>query len=173
MAINVTAAKNQANQIVDNVSHLRQARTQLVNYKNCLNQYWQAKEVPYMVKSIDQVISQIDGIIRDIESVGRDIKSTADTIKREEEAAAAAAAAARARAEKQKRIQNAQYAYNKAYNEFRAISEKKENLEKQIKKASFFEKIKLLQELEQVEKDFEKAEKKKNSCYSALVAAKR
>lgn len=194
MAINVSAANNQAAQLNDNISKLRDAKRQMQAYRASVSNNWQGKEVTYILIAIDRVIGDIDSAIRNLDSLSDDIKSVASQIKREEDAAAAAAraaaeraaaeraaqqraAAARAEAEranqaKQQRINTAQNTYDKACRDLDALKSQKKQLEKDIKKANIFTKWKLENELEDLNKKIKTAESKVQSTYNALRAAK-
>lgn len=169
MAINVNAANNQALQLNNNISQLRSAKKQMLAYKSSVSNNWQGKEVSYFLTAIDQVVGDIDSAIRNLDSLGGDIKSVAAQIKREEDAAAAAA---RAAAAKQQRIRKAQTEYDNAREELNDLIEKKDELETKIDKASFFEKIRLINDLQDLNEEIEKAEIKCESTYNALRAAK-
>lgn len=105
-----------------------------------------------------------------MDSLSRDIKNTAAQIKREE---AAAAAAARARAAKQQQIRAAQDAYNKACEELDDLMETREKLMEKYGKASILDKIRLHNEIQDLNEAIQKAESKVDSTYNALRAAKR
>lgn len=170
VAINVNAANNQAGQLNNNISQLRNAKKQMLAYKSSVSNNWQGKEVGYILTAIDQVVGDIDSAIRNLDSLSNDIKNTAAQIKREEDAAAAAA---RAAAAKQQRIRTAQAAYDNAREELDDLIEKREKLEARQKKASFLEKIRIANELQDLNKEIEKAESKCENAYNALRAAKR
>lgn len=170
MAINVNTANNQAGQLNNNISQLRNAKKQMLAYKSSVSNNWQGKEVGYILTAIDQVVGDIDGAIRNIDSLSGDIKNVAAQIKREEDAAAAAA---RARAAKQQRIRVAQNAYDSAREDLDELLEKREKIEKKMKKASFLEKLRLTNDLQDLNKEIEKAENKCESAYNALRAAKK
>ncbi len=170
MAINVSAANNQAARLNDNISKLRDAKRQMQAYRSSVSNNWQGKEVTYILTAIDQVIGNIDGAIRNLDSLSGDIKNVAAQIKREEDAAAAAA---QARAAKQQRIRTAQNAYDHAREELDDLIERRERLEKKMKEASFFDKLRIFDELQDLNKEIEKAEKKCQEKYDLLRAAKR
>lgn len=194
MAINVNAANNQAAQLNDNVSKLRDAKRQMQAYRSSVSNNWQGKEVTYILTAIDQVIGDIDSAIRNLDSLSGDIKSVAAQIKREEDAAAAAKAAAEraaaaaraaaaraeaARAEaarasqaKQQKISAAQSSYDKACRDLDALKNQKKQLEKDIKKASIFTRWLLQNQLDELNKTIKTAESKVQSTYNALRAAK-
>lgn len=169
MAINVNTANNQAGQLNNNISQLRNAKKQMLAYKSSVSNNWQGKEVGYILTAIDQVVGDIDSAIRNLDSLSGDIKSVATQIKREEDAAAAA----RARAAKQQRIRVVQNAYDNARDELDDLVEKREKLEARQKNASFLEKLRITDELKELNKEIEKAEEKCENAYNALRAAKR
>ena len=170
MAINVNTANDQAGQLNNNISQLRNAKRQMQAYRSSVSNNWQGKEVTYILTAIDQVVGDIDSAIRNLDSLSNDIKTVASQIKREEDAAAAAA---RAAAAKQQRIRTAQTAYDNARDDLNELLDKKNKLEARIKKASFLEKLRLTNDLQDLNKDIEKAENKCESAYNALRAAKR
>lgn len=169
MAINVNNANNQATQLSGNISQLNNAKRQMLVYKSSVSSSWQGKEVGYITTAIDQVIGEIDSAIRNLDALSTDIKNTAMQIKSEEEAAAAAA---RAKAEKQQRIRVAQEAYDDACEERDNLLEKREKLEAKLKKASLLDKFKIANEIQEINKEIEKADKKCDNAYDALRAAK-
>lgn len=169
MAINVNTANNQAGQLNNNISQLRNAKKQMLAYKSSVSNNWQGKEVGYILTAIDQVVGDIDSAIRNLDSLSSDIKTVASQIKREEDAAAAA----RAAAAKQQRIRTAQTAYDNAREDLNDLLDKKNKLEAKIKKASFLEKLRLTNDLQDLNKEIEKAENKCEIAYNALRAAKR
>ena len=166
MAINV-----QANQLTDNVSRLRNARKQMLEYKSSVSANWQGKEVGYIQSAIDGVIADIDAAMRSLESLGSDIKSTAAQIKREEDAAAAAAA--RAATARQQRIADAQSECDKAQQHLDSLVDKLQKLQKKLKKASFFDKARYTLEIKDLERELESAKEKYEDAQNALRAAKR
>jgi len=170
MAINVTNANNQANQLSSYASQLRTTKSQLLSYKSSISANWQGAEVHFITLGIDQTIAQIDSAINELESLSSGVKSTAATIKREDDAAAAAA---RARAEKQQRINIAQNAYNSACNELDDLNKDKVNLEAKIKKAFGSSRTKLMKQLKELEGKIDSANRKCDACRNALNAAKR
>ncbi len=194
MAINVSVANNQAAQLNDNISKLRDAKKQMQAYRSSVSNNWQGKEVTYILTAIDRVIGDIDSTIRNLESLSSDIKSTAAQIKREEDAAAAAARAAaeraaaeraaaqraaNARAEaaranqaRQQRINSAQNSYDQACRERDSLNSQKKQLEKSIKKANIFTIWKLQNQMEELNRKIRNAESKVQSTYNALRAAK-
>ncbi len=170
MAINVNVANKQAGQLNNNIFQLCDAKKQLLAYKSSVSNNWQGREVTYILTAIDQVIGDIDSAIRNLDSLSTDIKNTAAQIKREEDASAAAA---RAAAAKQQRIRTAQTAYDNAREDLNELIKKKEKLETKLKKASFLEKLRITSELQDLNKEIEKAENKCNNAYNALRAAKK
>ena len=170
MTINVNTANNQAGQLNNNISQLRSAKKQMLAYKSSVSNNWQGKEVGYILTAIDQVVGDIDSAIRNLDSLSNDIKTVASQIKREEDAAAAAA---RAAAAKQQRIRIAQTAYDNAREELSDLLDEKNKLEAKIEKASFFEKIRLIDDLQKINQEIEKTENKCEDAYNALRAAKR
>lgn len=102
MAVNVNAARDQANQITNQIAGLKRAKTQLTDYKSSLAANWSGAEVRYVSKGIDQVVRQIDDVINRLTSLSNAIKSAAAAVKREEDAAARAKAQAAARAKAQR-----------------------------------------------------------------------
>lgn len=199
MAINVSAANNQAAQLNDNISRLRDAKRQMQAYRSSVSNNWQGKEVTYILTAIDRVIGDIDSAIRNLDSLSDDIKSVATQIKREEDAAAAAAraaaeraaaeraaqqraaqqraAAARAEAEranqaKQQRINTAQSNYNKACSDLNALKSQKSKLERDLRNSNIFTRWGIQNQLDEVNKKIKTAESKVQSTYNALRAAK-
>ncbi len=192
MAINVNAANNQAAQLNDNISKLRDAKKQMQAYRSSVSNNWQGKEVTYILTAIDRVIGDIDSTIRNLESLSSDIKSTAAQIKREEDAAVARAAAERAAAERaaaqraanaraeaaranqarQQQINSAQNSYDQARRELDSLNSQKKQLEKSIKKANIFTIWKLQNQMEELNRKIRNAESKVQSTYNALRAAK-
>lgn len=170
MAINVTAANNQAAQLNNNISKLRDAKRQMQAYRSSVSNNWQGREVTYILTAIDRVIGEIDSAIRNLDSLSGDIKTVAAQIKREEDAAAAAA---RARAAKQQRIRVAQEAYDKARNELDDLVERMEETERKFRNASGRNKTRLREEMEKLQAEIRKAQSKVDSTYDALRAAKR
>lgn len=167
MAINVNAANNQAAQLNDNISKLRDAKRQLQLYKTSVSNNWQGKEVSYILTAIDKVIGDIDGAISNLDSLSTDIKNVAAQIKREEDAAAA-----RARAAKQRTIIEAQNAYDTAQNELNTLLETRENLLARYNKASAGSRARIFREIQELNKSIENAESKVQITYNALRAAK-
>ena len=88
MAVNVNAARDQANQITNQIAGLKRAKTQLTDYKSSLAANWSGAEVRYVSKGIDQVVRQIDDVINRLTSLSNAIKSAAAAVKREEDAEA-------------------------------------------------------------------------------------
>lgn len=194
MAINVSAANNQATQLIDNISKLRDAKKKMQAYRASVSNNWQGKEVTYILTAIDRVIEDINSAIRNLESLSTDIKSVASQIKREEDAAAAAAraaaeraaaeraaqqraAAARAEAEranqaKQQRINTAQSNYNKACSDLNALKSQKSELERDLRNSNIFTKWGIQNQLDEVNRKIKSAESKVQSTYNALRAAK-
>ena len=117
MAVNVNAARDQANQITNQIAGLKRAKTQLTDYKSSLAANWSGAEVRYVSKGIDQVVRQIDDVINRLTSLSNAIKSAAAAVKREEDAAARAKAQAAARAKAQ-RIAKAKSDFEKAEAEY-------------------------------------------------------
>ncbi len=111
MAINVTAANQQAAEIAGKIGQLRSARNSLAQYRSQLQTNWQGQEVGLFVESVDREIRKIDTLIGSLNGLSNDIRRAAEEIRREEEAAARAAAA---RAEQQRRAAQARSAYNAA-----------------------------------------------------------
>ena len=118
MAVNVNAARDQANQITNQIAGLKRAKTQLTDYKSSLAANWSGAEVRYVSKGIDQVVRQIDDVINRLTSLSNAIKSAAAAVKREEDAAARAKAQAAARAKAQ-RIAKAKSDFEKAEAEYK------------------------------------------------------
>ena len=194
MSINVSAANNQAAQLNDNISKLRDAKRQMQAYRSSVSNNWQGKEVTYILTAIDRVIGDIDSAIRNLDSLSDDIKSVATQIKREEDAAAAAARAAaeraaaeraaaaraeaaraeaaRANQAKQQKINAAQSSYDKACRDLDTLKNQKKQLEKDIKKANIFTRWSLQNQLDELNKKIKTAESKVQSTYNALRAAK-
>lgn len=194
MAINVSTANNQAAQLNDNISKLRDAKRQMQAYRSSVSNNWQGREVTYILTAIDRVIGDIDSTIRNLDSLSDDIKSVASQIKREEDAAAAAAraaaeraaaeraaqqraAAARAEAEranqaKQQRINTAQSNYNKACSDLNALKSQKSKLERDLRNSNIFTRWGIQNQLDEVNKKIKTAENKVQSTYNALRAAK-
>lgn len=170
MAINVNVANNQAEQLNNNVTQLRTARKQMLEYRASISANWQAKEASYILTAIDRVVGDIDSAIRNLNSLSSDIKSVAAQIKREEDAAAAAA---RAKAAQQQRLREAQNAYDDAQEELSELIDEKEKVEEKYKKASFFERLKLQNDLRELEEKIDKAEDNLNKANDALRAARR
>ena len=129
MAVNVNAARDQANQITNQIAGLKRAKTQLTDYKSSLAANWSGAEVRYVSKGIDQVVRQIDDVINRLTSLSNAIKSAAAAVKREEDAAARAKAQAAARAKAQ-RIAKAKSDFEKAEAEYK---KKKKELERLTK----------------------------------------
>lgn len=173
MAINVTAAIQQANNLYGNIDKLRAARQNLIAYKEAITANWQGEEVGYYVSAIDQVVGEINAAMGNIESLTNDIKTVAAQIQREEQAAAAAAAAAAAKAAKQARITAAQNEYNKAYEELQKLLELQEKLRKEIKKASGLVKATLKSQLSALETLVSRAQDTCNNKLNALNAARK
>ena len=202
MAINVSVANNQANQLNDNVSKLYDAKKQMQGYRASVYNNWQGKEVTYILEAIDKVIGDIDSAIRNIESLSSDIKSVAAQIKREEDEAAARAAAEQRAAEqraaeqrsaagrnaasnaavaqptqassaKQQKINAAQNAYDNAKNELDKLMDQKNKLEKKIQKANLIKKLSLWDDLRALEKAINAAEDNVKKAQNALKAAKK
>lgn len=169
MAINVSAANNQAAQLNDNISKLRDAKRQMQAYRSSVSNNWQGKEVTYILTAIDRVIGDIDSAIRNLDSLCGDIKSVAAQIKREEDAAAAAA---RAKAAKEQQIRVAQSAYDAARNELDDLLEAREKLLAKFSKASLRDRVRLNSEIQELNKTIRNAESKVQSTYNALRAAK-
>ena len=71
MAVNVNAARDQANQITNQIAGLKRAKTQLTDYKSSLAANWSGAEVRYVSKGIDQVVRQIDDVINRLTSLQR------------------------------------------------------------------------------------------------------
>ena len=169
MAINISAATNQASQLWGYADRLQQAKNQLNSYKSSLSSNWQGNEVPHIMQGIDKAIMQIDAVMRDLRNIANDVNSTAATIKREEDAEAAAA---RARIAKQRQIAAAQTAYNSAYDELADLTKAKDDMLKKMRN-SISLKFKYKEEFEKLEEKIEIAEKKFEECKNALMAARR
>lgn len=73
MAVNVNAARDQANQITNQIAGLKRAKTQLTDYKSSLAANWSGAEVRYVSKGIDQVVRQIDDVINRLTSLSNAI----------------------------------------------------------------------------------------------------
>ncbi len=197
MAINVSAANNQANQLNDNVSKLFDAKKQMQVYRASLSANWQGKEVTYILDAIDKVIWDIDSAIRSLESLSNDIKSVAAQIKREEDEAAARAAAEQRAAEqrsvashsaaanatvaqttqassaKQQKINAAQSAYDNAKKELDKLYDQRDKLNDKISKANIFKKLTYLDDSTALEKAINAAEDNVKKAQNALKAAKK
>ncbi len=174
MAINVTAAIQQANNLYGNIDKLRAARQNLVAYKEAITANWQGEEVGYYISAIDQVVGEINAAMGNIESLTNDIKTVAAQIQREEQAAAAAAtAAAAAKAAKQARVTAAQNEYNKAYEELEKLLEAQEKLKKELRKASGFMKAALKSQLSAMDALVARAQDVCNNKLNALNAARK
>ena len=168
MYINISAANNQVSQLQGYADKLQQAKSQLNTYKSSLAANWQGREVPYMTRGIDRAIAQIDAAMRELREIAKDVSLAAASIKREEDAAAAA----RARAAKEQRIAAAQTAYNTACDDLAKLNTRRDEIMKALKKRpELIRKYK--DELEDLIKSIEAAEKKCNSCKNALTAARR
>ena len=169
MSINISAANNQVSQLKGYADKLQQAKSQLNTYKSSLAANWQGREVPYMTRGIDRAIAQIDAAMRELREIAKDVSLAAASIKREEDAAAAAA---RARAAKEQRIAAAQTAYNTACDDLAKLNMRRDEIMKALKKRpELIRKYK--DELGDLIKSIEAAEKKCNSCKNALTAARR
>lgn len=169
MAINVSAANCQAQQLRECADRLQQAKNQLNQYKTSLTANWQGSEVPYMTQGIDKTVAQMNAAIRDLRGMATDLGNAASAIQREE---AAAAAAAQARAARQQRIDEAQKAYNIACDELSELNKRREDILGKIqKRPHLYSKYK--DEVMQLLRKIEAAEKKCDGCKSALAAARR
>ncbi len=170
MAINVTAANNQAGQLNTYAQQLRNAKTLLTSYKSSIQSNWSGQEVSYIMQSIDQTISKINNVLKDLESLSTDIKNVASAIKREEDAAAVAACA---RAEKQRQINAAQTAYNNAVDEYDSVAKKMEELQKQLKKNPLLQfHPDFAKRFNTMKKNLEKAAQKCDSCRRTLTSVR-
>ena len=168
MAINVNAANNQAAQLYNNISQLRDAKRQMLAYRSSVSNNWQGKEVSYILTAIDQVIRDIDAASGSIESLSSDIKTVAAQIKREEEAAAAAAARA-----KQQRIEAAQNAYNSACAELNSLMEQRNRLITELSRASRRNQAGIFAQIKSLEDVIRQVQSKVASAGDALNAARR
>ncbi len=130
MAINVTAANQQAAEIAGKIAQLRSARSSLVKYKTDLWSNWQGQEVGLFAQSIDAEIAKIDALIGSLDGISSDIKIAAAAIQREEEAAARAAAE---RAAQQHRRAQARNAYNAACSAVDTIVREREAVVEQMR----------------------------------------
>lgn len=177
MAINVTAANQQANNLYGNIDQLRAARQNLAAYKEVLTANWQGEEVGYYVTAIDQVIGEINTAISNIESLTNDIKTVAAQIQKEEQAAAAAAAraaaAAAAKAAQQARINAAKNEYDQANAALEQLLKQYEDLKKKISKASFWNKPLLKTQMDGLDEMIRKARETCNSKLNAWNAARK
>ena len=109
-------------------------------------------------------------MIKDLGSLATDVKSVASTIKREEDAAAAAA---RARAERQRRINEAQTAYNNAVDEYNDVIKEMEKLQETFRKNPMLRFLpNYAKRFEDLQKNIEKAAQKCDNCKRALSAAR-
>lgn len=169
MAINVSAANNQAAQLNDDISKLRDAKRQMQAYRSSVSNNWQGKEVTYILTAIDRVIADIDRVIGNTNSLSSDIRSTAAQIKREEDAAAAAA---RAKAAREQRIRIAQNAYDDAREKLDDLLEKRKELIERFKKSSGRNRIRLQMEILELDETITKAEDAVRNTYQALRAAR-
>ena len=88
MAINVSLANQQANQLLSYEAQLAQAKNSLHDYHRKLNANWQGEEVIYINRAIDQTMSQITAAQNQLPQLAQDIKIAAEQIRREEEKAA-------------------------------------------------------------------------------------
>lgn len=164
MAIDVNKANRQSQNLGDNISQLRNAKKQMLAYKTSVSGNWQGKEVGYINSAIDRVIRDIDNAIRGLDSLSNDIRNTAAQIRREEEAAAARA--------RQQRIRAAQTAYDNACGELNALVAKRDQLNERFRRASFRERLGLTNEIVALNIEIDMAEKRCESAYNALRAAK-
>lgn len=171
MAMDVTAANQQALQLASCADELRQAKNQLLSYNSSLGANWQGEEVKYILQAIDQNVAKINKLIAELEDLSGDVKSAAAAIKREEDAAAEAArkkaaqekaakenaakekaAQEQAAREKAQRIAQAQKAYDEAQAELKRLQEKKKQLQKELDDAFWFwDKAELRKQLEALE----------------------
>lgn len=170
MAINVGVANNQAAQINDNISKLRDAKRQMLAYRSSVSNNWQGKEVTYILTAIDRVIGDIDSVTRNLDSLSGDIKNVAAQIKREEDAAAAAA---QARAEKERQIKAAQTAYNDAVDEYDAVAKEMDELQKALKKNPLLQfHPDFAKRFNKLKEDLEKATQKCDDCKKTLTSVR-
>jgi hypothetical protein len=165
MAVNVNAARDQANQITNQIAGLKRAKTQLTDYKSSLAANWSGAEVRYVSKGIDQVVRQIDDVINRLTSLSNAIKSAA-AVKREEDAAARAKAQAAARAKAQ-RIAKAKSDFEKAEAEYKKKKKELERLTKNDDDApgefdALLRDSKIFENFERIQKLNEELEKSKD-----------
>lgn len=166
MAVNVNAARDQANQITNQIAGLKRAKTQLTDYKSSLAATWSGAEVRYVSKGIDQVVRQIDDVINRLTSLSNAIKSAAAAVKREEDAAARAKAQAAARAKAQ-RIAKAKSDFEKAEAEYKKKKKELERLTKNDDDApgefdALLRVSKIFENFERIQKLNEELEKSKD-----------
>lgn len=168
MAIDVNAANWQANQLASYATRLQSAKNQLTQYKCSISSEWQGQEVKYILQGIEKAIAEINSIVRELNTLSSDVKNTANTIRKEEEAAA------RAWAEKQRRIQVAQEKYVAAEREVEELTKKMNSLSETLRSTkSQSKKKKLLEELEKLEKQLAEKRNNRDVCYNNLMWAKR
>lgn len=171
MAINVTAANNQAAEIACEIGRLRSARNYLEKYKSELQANWQGQEVGLFVQSLDISISKIDALIGSLSNLGTDIRNVASTIQREEKAAAEAAAASAAR---QRQMAQARSAYNSSCDALDAIVREREALVEQMRNTKSMRTMMVLNEqLIEIDKKLAAAQEECNRCRAALDSAGR
>lgn len=166
MAINVTAANQQAAEIAGKISQLRSARNNLAKYKSELQSNWQGQEVGLFVQSIDTEIAKIDALIGTMSSLSSDIRNAAAAIRREEEAAAKAAAE---RAAYQQRQAQARSAYNAACNALDAIARERATIVEQMRNTKSLATMALLNlKLIEIDSRLSEAQEVCNQCRLAL-----
>ncbi len=87
--INVGRARNQADEIDDYASALRELKNRLNNFKGNINADWQATEMVYVNQAIEKMNNEISKLTSKLNSLADDIVSVAREIRREEEERAA------------------------------------------------------------------------------------
>lgn len=192
MAIDITAANQQALQLSSCAEDLRQAKNQLLSYQSSLGVNWQGEEVKYIQKAINQNLEKINKLIAELEDLSGDVKSTAATIKREEEAAAEAARkkaaqekaakenAAKEKAaqektarEKAQRVAEAQKAYDEAVATLNQLQERLRKLKKELKDAFWpWDKAEINRQVEAIQTQISAAQASCEKRKEALKKAK-
>ena len=166
MAINVTAANQQAAEIAAKITQLKTARNALHKYRTELLSNWQSIEVDLFLESIDAEIRKIDILMRSLQDLSNDIRNTAAEIHREEEAAAQAAAAQAARQRQQARARSA---YNEACAQLDTIAKERDKIIQQMRNTkSLKTMISLNEKLIEIDKKLSDAQQVCERCRLAL-----
>lgn len=104
MGINVESAAARANELRGYARQLRNAKSDILQYKQIFGSSWQGTEAFYYISAAERAQEKLERQASELEALGNEIVSVADQIRREEEAAERARREAEER-ERQRREQ--------------------------------------------------------------------